>query len=383
MNTSDFSKTSIKGIKKSNSNQTYLLDFTKDKKRFRKVLSVSTLDEAQVALDSFKSDIEKQSTIEVDIGSTVNDYWETLRVIKKWKTSYDKMLNFHYKRNIEPILGKMKVTDVKPKHFTQLNISQSHLGTRSQKTSYELLTPIFNLAIEDELIVHSPIKKVHVPVRKQLEEKKIITNAEVKVKYIYQALNTYFGSDRLFKINNHPTIKEVQCHNNPHHLALFLFGFHGRRLNEVTSLRWSDINFFGRTYLIRAESSKVKVDMTFQLTEDVKNALDLMDGKIGSDELIFSVKQVQKHYARIRAISAIPDFSYHWMRNLIVSALASQGVDTTHLSAMLGHTDTSTLKKYLSLQREASTSITNEATSNLLGLNQDFTEADYWETEEA
>jgi len=43
------------------------------------------------------------------------------------------------------------------------------------------------------------------------------------------------------------------------------------------------------------------------------------------------------------------------MRNLLVSAhVGKEGVDVSDLSALLGHNDTGTLKKYLSLQREES-----------------------------
>ena len=370
--------TSIKGIKQTHTN-TYVLDFTRDKKRYRKTLSVSTLEEAQSALNDFRKELDFQDTIEVNIASTVNDYWETMKVVKRWSTLHENKMEAYYIKNIKNVLGDMKITEVKPKHFTFLNNTLKHLSSRSQKKAYEILQPLFNLAIEDELIVLTPIKKTHVPVRKQLEEKKIIINAEVKLRYIYQAIHTYFGTNQTIKINNHPTIKEVSCKDNPHHLALFLFGFHGRRLNEVTSLKWNDINFINRSYIVRASSSKVNLDMTFQLTEDIKNVLDRVEISSGH---VFHVKQVQRHYEKIRAISGIPDFTFHWLRNLLVSALASKGTDTTHLSAMLGHTDTSTLKKYLSLQRETSTAITSQVTSNLLGLNQDFTDADYWEEEE-
>jgi hypothetical protein len=55
------------------------------------------------------------------------------------------------------------------------------------------------------------------------------------------------------------------------------------------------------------------------------------------------------------------------MRNLAVSALSSMGVEAIHLSAMLGHIDTNTVKQYLSLQREKSSEHTLEASQRLLG----------------
>ena len=64
---------------------------------------------------------------------------------------------------------------------------------------------------------------------------------------------------------------------------------------------------------------------------------------------VAQIKHVKNHYNKIREHSALPEFSYHWMRNLTVSAMASMGVDVTHLSAMLGHNDGGAVKKYLSL----------------------------------
>ncbi len=71
--------------------------------------------------------------------------------------------------------------------------------------------------------------------------------------------------------------------------------------------------------------------------------------------LFLELAKVYKHYDKIRLITGIEEFSFHWMRNLSVSALSSMGASLTDLTAMLGHQDSGTLKKYLSLQRDAST----------------------------
>jgi site-specific recombinase XerD len=55
------------------------------------------------------------------------------------------------------------------------------------------------------------------------------------------------------------------------------------------------------------------------------------------------------------------------MRNISVYALASAGADSLQLSAMLGHLDSTTLKKYLSLQREDASKVVNDLSSRLLG----------------
>ena len=134
-------------------------------------------------------------------------------------------------------------------------------------------------------------------------------------------------------------------------------------MQETLNLEWSDIDFENKSYVIRGKHSKVNTDMNFTLPDDIANALQKFRDTSGK---IFTVKSLDCHHQKIRDYTGIPEFSFHWMRNLSVSALSAMGVEITHLSAMLGHTDGSTIRKYLSLQREASTAVTNEASQRLL-----------------
>jgi len=365
MDTTSYIPTETKGIKVHKSNKTYLLDFRIDGKRHRKQIPSMPIKEAITALNDFKSFIIKQSTIQVDLNSTVDEYWQIFRQTKRWKQYYEKEMNLYYEKNIKQHLGNLKIIEVKGRHFTALNTTLTHLSTRTQKKAYEILKPLFEQAIEDDLIEKNPIKKSHIPVRNGLSEKKIITNAEVKYRYLYQTFQNMFNSTMFYEKENY------QSALNPHLLAIFLFGFHGRRVNEVLTLQWEDINMIMDTYVVRKESSKVNTDMTFKLPQDIRQALVNMSTERNGNVFNVSNKTIQRSYSTIRTLSGIPDFTFHWMRNLAVSALASSGVDTTHLSAMLGHQDSSTVKKYLSLQRTASTNVTNDATAKLLAWDEE------------
>ena len=103
--------------------------------------------------------------------------------------------------------------------------------------------------------------------------------------------------------------------------------------------------------------------MTFKLPSDVAEALSHFRSSHG---MVFKVKSLDRHHQKIRDYTSINEFSFHWMRNLVVSALAGMGADITHLSAMLGHNDSGTIKKYLSLQREASTGQMEDLSKKLL-----------------
>lgn len=44
-----------------------------------------------------------------------------------------------------------------------------------------------------------------------------------------------------------------------------------------------------------------------------------------------------------------PKFGVHYLRNVMVSAMAEQGLESMHLSGALGHNDPNTIKKYLTM----------------------------------
>ncbi len=69
---------------------------------------------------------------------------------------------------------------------------------------------------------------------------------------------------------------------------------------------------------------------------------------------------------RIRDKSGIAEFSFHWMRNLLVSAASAEGVESIHLSAILGHTDGATVRKYLTLQNTASGDVVADKMGGLI-----------------
>ena len=353
INKKDYIPTKHSGIKIHSNGINFMFDFRINKKRYMRLFESSQnhtpkdrLKTAYDAMEKVKAEIERTLNIDADTGATVDNYWEKVKKLKKWSPKVRTDMQYYYDKYITEV-GSMKILDVKPRHLTDLNISMNHLSPRYQKKAYEILIPIFSLASDDELILVSPIKKNHIPKRDNTTEKKIVTDAVGKYKALHKALYLKF--------------KE-----NPHHLAFFLFGFHGRRLGEVNTLQWKDIDLDNNSYIVRAENSKISTDLTFALPEEIKALLVQFKGHSVGSENVFNITEAKCHYADIRTKSRIPEFSFHWMRNLAVSALSSKGVPVTHLSSMLGHVDGQTLKKYLTLQNEESTAITNSFSSQLL-----------------
>lgn len=352
INFKEYTTTKHTGISVNKDRLRFLLVAKVDGKLHRKVFKsnpshsmADRLKTAYIVREELLHEKERINNLTVDTDATVGDYWTKLRRVKNWSNTLQTDYERYFDRNLVQFRN-MKLNSVKPGHFTSLNaeLNEKGLSRRTILKAYEILKPLFDLAVEDEVILRTPIKNSHVPVRKQAQEKKIVSDAEAKYRIIHEAIMAVFE-------------------DNPHHRAGFLLGFHGRRVTEALSIHWEDIDFNNNTYIIRGMNSKVGIDMVFDLPGDVREALLYFRDTTGP---VFNVKSLDRHYYKIRDYTGIQEFSFHWMRNLCVSALAGMGVNATDLSAMLGHTDATTINKYLTFQRGSSTRRTNRIAEKLL-----------------
>lgn len=339
INMQEYKPTKHTGVKINEDCIRFFLDFRVDGKRYKGTWKAnpahSKADRLKTAffeLERRRDDVTRQNQSTVALDKTLNEYWEEHKILKrsKWSAPHLYKMDNFYKRYIHDSLGLMKVSDIKPRDITLFNSTIDHLSNRSQKTAYECMIPLFEQAEEDELIDNTPIKKKkHNPTRNSQQEKRVVKNAASQYKAIHAAIHKQFAE-------------------NHHHLALFLFGFNGRRLTETTSLKWTDIDFEKDTYTVRAEINKSGVDMVFALPGEVRKALLTFRD---TNDLIFNIKRVDKHYKKIRELSGVESFSFHYMRNVLASAYSDFGMDSDRIGEVLGHTDTHIIKQYLTMQR--------------------------------
>lgn len=354
----------ISSLKIHKSNDTkFMFDLRVNGKRHRKTVTIDgatkgrRIELARFALAQYITLESKpiSSSATASPNMSINDYLERLKEIKRnnWSEGHKTNLISFFNNHIKPIIGDKAICTVKPSDLTTIGANVSHLSKRMQKRMIEVLHPLFELAIEDESIEISPIKKAHRVTRNLVEEKRVIRNAVEKYRKVNQSIH------KVFKDN--PTMR-----------AIFLFGFYGRRKNEVLSLTWDNVDLDNNTFIIPREKSKIGVDLEFTLSDDIKDALIEIARYTGKEGLVFKSPRggqygdISDHVATICKDSEIEEFGYHWMRNLAVSALSSQGVDAIHLSALLGHTDTNTVKQYLSLQRKESSGMMQEVSEKIL-----------------
>jgi len=261
---------------------------------------------------------------------TLNDFMEKF-FEQQPDTNYTKIRISHYERYIKPICGMKRVVDLRQLHIRNSIKFQEEKGLspRTIKQTLEVLAPAFKNAIANRLISFNPLDGIKIKLPKT---KKIVSHASEELLKIHKAIYDEFGDD-------------------PFYLSLFLFALQGRRRGEILSLRWEDIDFKNNYYILR--DTKNNEEQKIFLPNVIKENLEFFKNESG---WVFESRITGHHIVDIRRVTdklkkrlGDNNFGIHYLRNVIVSAMAEQGFDSIHLSGALGHNDPNTIKKYLTM----------------------------------
>jgi integrase len=280
---------------------------------------------------------------------------ENIKIDDFIKMHFDKLPNTtwtttkikHYENYIKKFIGNKKVTSIKQMHIKECIKSQEDIGLapRTVKTTIEILNPVFKEAIINRLIDYNPCNGLIIKIPRT---KKMVLKASEQLASIYKAIYDIFG-------------------NNPFYLSFYLFALQGRRKSEILNLKWQDIDLDNNTFLL--EDTKNGEHQMFFLPPSIKNELIKFNNKIGwvyesSSNIGKPIANIEKQTKKLKAI--IPNFTLHYMRNVIVSAMAEQGVSATLMSGALGHNNTNTLSKYLTLGYQEGSQMANNTIESIV-----------------
>ncbi|MFA7084950.1 MAG: tyrosine-type recombinase/integrase [Arcobacteraceae bacterium] len=232
-------------------------------------------------------------------------------------------------------------------HIKDCIKKQENLGLApgTVKTTLEILNPTFHEAVANRVIDFNPCYGISIKIPRT---KKIVMHASDELSIIIK------------------TIYEV-FHNNPFYLSFYLFAIQGRRKSEILTLKWEQIDFKNNTYLL--EDTKNGEHQVFHLAKNIRLELEKFQSKTGWVYESFvnqgqRVTNVEKQTNKLKQL--IPNFTLHRLRNIIVSAMAEQGMSPTLMSAALGHNNTTTLSKYLTLNYMKSSEVVEQVIQNII-----------------
>ncbi len=262
INLKDFKQTKYPNLHKSIKKDTksgykYLMWIKIDGKLYKKILGYSeasnpndklTDKKAHSKLEANKTDIENgyNSSKKMKLDELFKTYFEHQK-----KTNWNENKKGTYKRYIKKPLGSKSIEAIKPMQIQKIinDLAKQGLKERTQKTILEVLKPMFKFALENKMIKEAPTANINVKIPNQ---KKIVTGATELFNQVYKAITTYYKDE-------------------PYYQALFLFGFTGRRIGEVISLKWNNIDFLNDYYWI--EDTKNDDKQKYPLPPYIKEQL--------------------------------------------------------------------------------------------------------------
>ncbi len=256
-------------------------------------------------------------------------------------------------------IGHRSLDSIKEMHIEKIlrEMHKQGLKPRTQKTIIEVLKPMFNFAVKNKIIRDNPTLGITVKVPSQ---KKIVTNATDLFRKVYVGISAYY-------------------HDRPYYRALFLFGFTGRRKGEILNLKWENIDFTHNYYWI--EDTKTDDQQKYQLPtyliEPLQGIMDNREGLVFKSHIPYTKEEIKerekknlctnpnlkkvinvdRQMRQLKKYLELDSLSMHYMRNILVSALAEQGIEAISLSGILGHKDPNTINKYLSINHYKSSQI--------------------------
>jgi len=340
----------VKANLKANKDYTiFYYRFTYNKKTYKGIIDYSKkswnkkdrIKYAETAL--LKAKEESEDTIDTDakINDIVDLYFETLK-----DGEYKKSRKSYFDRKIKKVLGNKKAKDVLPMHIQTVinqNIKNGD-SPRTAKQAIEVLSPAFNIARANRIITHNPCLDVKISLPKA---KKIVVNATQRLTDIYKAITSLYNND-------------------PFYRAFFLLALQGRRKGEIINLRWEHISFEYDYYFL-ADTKNDEEQKVF-LPPNVKNALlefRKYDGWVFESPINKGKRLSDAKRQTAKLKKELGDwFTMHYTRNVMVSAMAEQGIDAIYMSGALGHNDPNTINKYLTMNYMKGSKIASDMIQN-------------------
>lgn len=248
------------------------------------------------------------------------------------------------KRHINPRIGNMKVTDVTRADIQRLMIDVGNGNIRKDATPHTrggkgaaartvgLLGGIFNFAVEYGFIEQSPVRGV-----KRYKDNR-------RERFLSAAEMARLG-DVLARLGKDG--------GDPRHVAIIrLLTLTGARKNEITHLRWREVDLEGGLLRLKDSKTGPKVIRLGKAARALVGSLPVHDREWVFPDRRHAGKPVANldwAWVNIRNQAGLPDVRIHDLRHSFASVGVAGGEGLTLIGKLLGHQHVVTTSRYAHL----------------------------------
>ena len=292
----------------------------------------------EVILKNLQEGVHKELKVKIP---TLQQAWDDFVEVKRNQISPNTLASYTLFADkwilSKPALSKTSIDRITTKQLQNVvnEILDQGKCPRTAKSVKETMRPLLKKYVLDGTISMNPADLIQIP---KFDNQMSIDLTDEKTKELYSALYNYPLEP--FK-------------------SIFIWLSHGRRLNEVLSLEWSDINIDNHTYTIRFENNKVRKPMTYKLSDELLKTLEVLGlqkngfvfcGLTNKDKKM-NKGTVRNHWEKILEQVGV-HIRMHDLRHIIGGTLVSSGKTLEQVASVLGHTSISVTKRYSKVRQE-------------------------------
>ena len=286
-----------------------------------------------------------------------NEYLQVMKHTMSEKTFQTKI--YYYNKHFKEKYGNIIITDFKFKD-AQLFVNEllsKGLQPKTVKNIIDIFKVLYKYAIMNEYCEKNPFFYVQLP---QFDNRIYFSFTEDEIKrFIRTALN--FPNQKF--------------------RGVFTFLLHGRRLNEVLSLTWENIDFEKEIYFIPPKINKAKRFMAYQMTELLKDVLVrqivMSSVECPNSPYVFpssvtcrKIQDIRKQFKKLLSLAKIDKkMRIHDIRHLVATySINFLGFSVEEVSYTLGHTSIEVTQRYINPRAEISKKVIEKIINSVQGV---------------
>jgi integrase len=242
-----------------------------------------------------------------------------------------------YNKWIKPKLGKKILKEITSNDLQLIanDILQKNMAPRTAQSIKQITRPLFKYFRDKGIISGNPATLIQLP---KFDNTINVSLTQDEIKRLYRTIYNY-------------PIEPFR--------TLFSWLAEGRRLNELLSIEWEQIDFENQVYSIKSNKNKAGINMQYRLRDNIKEALENFDIKgnyvfpaVTNYEKSLSKETVRNHWKKILKEANIAHLRIHDLRHILGNELVSNKYTLEEIAQVLGHTSTSVTKRYSKIREE-------------------------------
>ncbi len=297
-----------------------------------------------------REELEETGTLKRKKFKSVSELWDDYMQQKETSVSphYANVQRVTFDKWIRPAIGDMAVDKIHTNDLQDIVNGMLRQGKkpRTAQSIKQISRPLFNYAIDMDLIKVNPALKITLP---SFDNTQNFQLTDKQREDLYQQMRNY----------------EIMKYR-----GIMLFLYFGRRLNEVLTLKKENIFIDHNIYVIEDQYSKSRRRLEFPLLEPLKEFL-LDYESTGAGYLFPGEKKphitadtFRPHWKKVINRAGIEKMRIHDTRHLLGNTMVNRGASLEAIGKVLGHSSSAVTKRYAKTSLQTADKLLNDYLNN-------------------